>query len=288
MIHTLERVLGALLLAVFVVVSFYGFGHAASGPAIGPFAGTFGAFVLTVSVTSARGLGWAMYSSDYSRYLPADTSAWRIFGAATGGTVAAGAWIGVLGAALGTVAAVSDPTTLVSQQLPHTLGTITLIFLLGSTLASTVLDLYSGAMAALVAGIAIPRWVSVVVVTGCGTIAAWLAGQTDFASSFQNFLLLMSYWLAPWTAVTLVALFWRDRGRVDLALLYDRTHKFGRGLPAVLLGVLAAVPFMNQSLYTGPLASAHPALGGIGHMVGFAVAGLAYALMTASSARAAR
>lgn len=288
MIHTLERVLGALLLAVFVVVSFYGFGHAASGPAIGPFAGTFGAFVLTVSVTSARGLGWAMYSSDYSRYLPADTSAWRIFGAATGGTVAAGAWIGVLGAALGTVAAVSDPTTLVSQQLPHTLGTITLIFLLGSTLASTVLDLYSGAMAALVAGIAIPRWVSVVVVTGCGTIAAWLAGQTDFASSFQNFLLLMSYWLAPWTAVTLVALFWRHRGRVDLALLYDRTHKFGRGLPAVLLGVLAAVPFMNQSLYTGPLASAHPALGGIGHMVGFAVAGLAYALMTASSARAAR
>jgi purine-cytosine permease-like protein len=45
--------------------------------------------------------------------------------------------------------------------------------------------------------------------------------------------------------------------------------------------VAAAVPFMSQSLYTGPIAAAYPGLGGIGHVVGFAVAGLAYAAFTA-------
>ena len=282
MIHSLERVLAVLLLVVFVVVSFYGFGHAHFAAPAKPLAGAVGAFVLTVSVTSARGLGWSAYSSDYSRYLPAGTRPARIFGAAAGGSAIAGAWIGVLGAALGTVGTVSDPSAMVSEQLPSVLGTVTLLALLASTLASTVLDLYSGAMAALVAGIRIPRWVSVVGVCGLGTVLTWFAGQNDFAGQFQNFLLIMSYWLAPWAAVTVVAFWWRDRGgKPNLTQLYDRGHRFGWGLPATLLGVAAAVPFMSQSLYTGPIAAAYPGLGVIGHVVGFVVAGLAYAAFTA-------
>jgi NCS1 family nucleobase:cation symporter-1 len=281
MIHSLERVLAILLLAVFVVVSFYRFGHAHIAAPAKPFAGGVGAFVLTVSVTSARALGWSAYSSDYSRYLPAGTRPARIFGAAAGGSAVAGAWIGVLGAALGTVGTVSDPSAMVSVQLPSVLGAVTLLALLASTLASTVLDLYSGAMASLVAGIHIPRWVSVVGVCGLGTVLTWFAGQNDFATQFQNFLLIMSYWLAPWAAVTVVAFWWSERGRKpNLTQLYDRSHRFGCGLPATLLGVAGAVPFMNQSLYTGPTAAAHPGLGGLGHVVGFAVAGLAYAALT--------
>lgn len=281
MVHSLERVLSVLLLAVFLVVSVYGFGHVQAESPTALVMGSVGAFVMTMSVTAARGLGWSAYASDYSRYLPADTSPGRIFCAAAGGSIVAGVWIGVLGAALGTVGTVSNPSELVSAQLPAVLGTVTLLALLASTLASTVLDLYSGAMAALVAGVRIPRWVSVVGVCGVGSVLTWFAGQRDFADQFQNFLLVVGYWLAPWVAVTVVGCSWRERGREpDLEPLYDRSHRVGWGLPATLLGVAAAVPFMSQSLYTGPIAAAYPTLGGLGHAVGFAVAGLAYLALT--------
>jgi NCS1 family nucleobase:cation symporter-1 len=282
MIHVAERVLAAVLVVVFVVLSVYGFGQAQATSPVEPFAGTVGAFLLTVSVTSARSLGWATYTSDYSRYLPAGTPPARVFAAAAGGSALAGAWVGVLGAAIGTIGSVSDPSSMVSDILPAAVGTVVLLSLLASTLASTILDLYSGAMAALVAGVRIPRWASVVGVCAVGATLTWFAGQFDFASQFQSFLLLMSTWLAPWTAVTLVAFWWRAPS-LQLEQLYDRRHRFGWGLPATLLGVAAALPFMNQTLYTGPVAAAHPGLGGIGHLIGFVVAGLAYAILSARS-----
>jgi NCS1 family nucleobase:cation symporter-1 len=282
MIHYVERTLAVLLVAVFAVVSAYGFAGAHLASPSKPFAGTVGAFILTVSVTSARGLGWAAYSSDYSRYLPSGSRPGRVFLAAAGGSTVAGVWIGVLGAALGTAGMVADPSSMVSKLLPHVIGSVVLVSLLLSTLASTVIDLYSGAMAALVAGFRIPRWVSVVVVGGLGSILTWFAGQHDFATQFQNFLLLTGYWLAPWAAVIVVAFWWRERRtQPRLEKLYDRGHRFGWGLPATLLGMAATLPFMNQSLYTGPIAAAHPGLGDIANFVGFAVAGLAYAALTA-------
>ncbi|MFC1437502.1 cytosine permease [Streptacidiphilus sp. N1-10] len=282
MIHTVERVLAVLLVAVFAVVSVYGFAHLHAAPAQGPAAGTAGAFVLTVTVTAARCLGWASYASDYSRYLPQHTSPRRVFLAAAGGTALAGVWIGVLGAALGTVGFISDPSSMVSGLLPAALGTVTLVSLLLSTLSSTVIDLYSGAMGALVAGFQVRRWVSVLVVGGLGSVLAWVAGQGDYATSFQNFLLLTGYWLAPWAAVMVTAFWISGRGSaVDTAVLYDRRHRFGRGLPAALLGLAATVPFISQTLYTGPVAAAHPGLGDIGPFVGFAVAALAYTALTA-------
>ncbi|WP_329126127.1 purine-cytosine permease family protein [Streptomyces sp. NBC_01465] len=280
MIHYVERVLAAVLVVVFAVVSVYGFGDAASSPAATPFAGAAGAFVLTVSVTSARCLGWASYASDYSRYFPEATSKKRVFGAAFGGAALAGVWIGVLGAALGTLSVVSDPSAMVSGVLPASLGNITLFCLLLSTLASTVIDLYSGSMAALVAGVRVERWVSVVCVGSLGAVLAWFAGRHDWAGQFQDFLLLTGYWLAPWAAVIIVAYWWRERS-TPVARLYDPAHRYGWGLPAVLVGVLTSLPFMSQSLYTGPIAAAHPGLGDIGHFVGFAVAGLVFAALTA-------
>ncbi|MFJ9127136.1 purine-cytosine permease family protein [Streptomyces sp. NPDC102340] len=277
LIHTVERVLAVVLVVVFAVMSVYGFGAAHATAPVAPADGSTSAFLLVVAVTSARVLGWSAYASDYSRYLPAQSSPRRVFLAAGGGGALAGVWIGSLGAALGTVGALDDPSAMVSGLLPNALGTVVLLCLLLSTLASTVIDLYSGAMAALVAGFSIPRWVSVLVVGGLGTALAWYAGHGDFAAQLNDFLLMTGYWLAPWGAVMIVA-YW-GRGRRALADPYDPGHRFGRGLPCVLLAIAAELPFMNQSLYTGPLAEAHPVLGSFGLFVGFAVAGAAYTVV---------
>jgi NCS1 family nucleobase:cation symporter-1 len=281
MIHNVERGLAVLLVAVFAVVSVYGFGEAGADAPGEPSAGSTAAFLLVVAVTAARVLGWSAYASDYSRYLPALAAPKRVFLAAGGGSAVAGVWIGALGAAIGTAGAVADPSSMVSGLLPHAVGTVVLLSLLLSTLASTVIDLYSGAMAALVAGFTIPRWVSVLVVGGLGTGLSWYAGHGDFAQQLQDFLLMTGYWLAPWTAVMVVAYWWRERGTYGIPRLYDTGHRFGWGLPSVLLALLVEVPFMNQSRYTGPLAGAHPVLGSLGLFVGFAVAGLVYAALSA-------
>ncbi|WP_299541495.1 cytosine permease [uncultured Streptomyces sp.] len=281
MIHAVERGLALVLVVVFAVVSVYGFGDARAAAPVAPSDGSTAAFLLVVAVTAARGLGWAGYASDYSRYLPADAPARRVFLAAAGGSAVAGVWIGSLGAAIGTAAAVDDPSTMVSGLLPDALGAVVLVALLVSTLASTVIDLYSGAMAALVAGFAVPRWVSVLAVGGLGTVLSWYAGHGDFASRLQDFLLMTGYWLAPWAAVLVTAYWWRERGVHDTARLYDARHRFGWGLPAVLVALLAELPFMNQSFYTGPLAAAHPGVGPFGLLVGFAVSAALYAALTA-------
>ncbi|MFE2427900.1 purine-cytosine permease family protein [Streptomyces sp. NPDC059373] len=281
MIHYVERGLAILLVVVFAVVSVYGFGEVRAQAPSEPFAGSTAAFLLVVAVTAARVLGWSAYASDYSRYLPASAKPGRVLLAAGGGSAVAGVWIGVLGAAMGTAGAVDNPSAMVSGLLPDVLGTIVLLSLLLSTLASTVIDLYSGAMAALVAGFTIPRWVSVLVVGGLGTALSWYAGHGDFAQQLQDFLLMTGYWLAPWSAVIITAYWWRKRGTYGVTRLYDPGHRFGWGLPSVLLALLVEIPFMNQSLYTGPIAAAHPALGPLGLFIGFAVSGLAYAGLTA-------
>ncbi|MEV5518702.1 cytosine permease [Streptomyces flaveolus] len=279
LIHTVERVLAVLLVVVFAVMSVYGFGDAEVAAPVAPADGSTASFLLVVAVTAARVLGWSAYASDYSRYLPATSRPRRVFLAAGGGSALAGMWIGSLGAALGTAGALDDPSGLVSGLLPHTVGTVVLFFLLLSTLASTVIDLYSGAMAALVAGFTIPRWVSVLVVGSLGTVLAWYAGHGDFATHLNDFLLMTGYWLAPWAAV-MIAAYW-GRGRRAVADPYNPGHRFGWGLPCVALALAVETPFMNQSLYTGPLASAHPGLGALGLFVGFAVAGTAYTVLTA-------
>ncbi|MET9383292.1 cytosine permease [Streptomyces sp. NPDC002928] len=281
LIHYVERGLAVLLVIVFAVVSVYGFKEAGAEAPGEPAAGPTAAFLLVVAVSAARVIGWSAYASDYSRYLPATARPGRVFLAAGGGSAVAGVWIGVLGAALGTAGAVADPSSTVSRLLPDMLGIVVLLSLLLSTLASTVIDLYSGAMAALVAGFTIPRWVSVLVVGGLGTALSWYAAHGDFARHLQDFLLMTGYWLAPWAAVIVTACWWRERGRPAMSKLYDPGHRFGWGLPAVLLAVAVEIPFMNQSLYTGPIATAHPAVGSLGLLVGFAVAALSYAALTA-------
>jgi NCS1 family nucleobase:cation symporter-1 len=279
LIHMVERGLAVLLVVVFAVMSVYGFGEARAAAPVGPADGSTAAFLLVVAVTAARVLGWSAYASDYSRYLPATSRPRRLFLAAGGGSAVAGVWIGSLGAALGTAGALDDPSHMVSGLLPDALGTVVLLSLLLSTLASTVIDLYSGAMAALVAGFSIPRWVSVLVVGSLGTALAWYAGHGDFATHLNDFLLMTGYWLAPWAAV-MIAAYW-GRARRAVADPYDPAHRFGWGLPCVALALAVEVPFMNQSLYTGPLAAAHPGLGPFGLFVGFAVAGATYTALTA-------
>lgn len=290
LIHALERYLALVLTAVFVAVSVYAFPHAHTGlgfqPKVAGPLGHSGAFVLTAAVAFSYVLGWVPYSSDYTRYLPADTKPVRVFHAAFWSMLVSGVWLEVLGAAIGTVKFVGSPTDLVTSFLPHALGIVAMVGVIVGTVTANVLNIYSGALSGLVLGVRMPRWVAAVVVGVLGTGLSWVAGRHDFYAHYEVFLFLLSYWIAPWLAVMLVDGALRSRrgqqAAAETAQLYRRRPVVGLGFLAWLLAIAASVPFMNQPNqggsigFVGPFASGHPTFGDLTYAVSFVLAGALY------------
>lgn len=275
-IHIVQRVFAAVLLLTFGIISFYGFGDLGHGLLVQSHPGS-GAFLIGMGATSARSLGYSMYASDHTRYLPQQTRRMRSFAAGFGGCAVGGLWIGTLGAALGSVARTDDPTTVVANVLPQSLATLALIALICSTSVSTVIDLYSGSMAALATGLRVPRWVSAASVGGLGYVICIVAGRYEFPTLFQGFLQLSGYWIAPWAAILILYLILSARdGSVSASVFYDHTHTGRGGATALVIGIICAIPFMQQDIYTGIIARNVPGLGDIGYIIGFFAAAIAY------------
>jgi NCS1 family nucleobase:cation symporter-1 len=91
----------------------------------------------------------------------------------------------------------------------------------------------------------------------------------------SNFLLLLDYWITPWLAVILLDFYWlrkRDPAGFGGAKPWNWS-----GLLAYGIGLAASVPFM-QHFIEGPFRSW---FGGadLSYFIGFAAAGIAYALL---------
>jgi purine-cytosine permease-like protein len=124
-------------------------------------------------------------------------------------------------------------------------------------------------------------WRRAVVALGLGAIGFVLAllGLNDAGHAYENFLLVIAYWISPWLAVVLVDQFLR-RGQPVGSLLSDTTHRNWTGFAAFLVGVVVSVAlFANQSLYTGPIPKLVPQVGDVTFLVGFVVAGAMYAAL---------
>ncbi|MER7080047.1 nucleobase:cation symporter-1, NCS1 family [Saccharopolyspora kobensis] len=282
-VHRVERALVVVMAVLFLIITGYGIARGDLGAGGDPGTNTLsGAMLMTVAICSSRTFGWAIGASDYTRYLPRGTSRRRLRWAAFGGAAIAGLWMHLLGAAIGTAISPDSPTDLVTQLIPNGLAVLALVALLASTVAGSVLDIYSGSLALLMADIPLRRWVSALLTGILGAALGWWAGHTEGAvfGNFQNFLFLVGYWIGPWLGVTLVDFLVHRRDDVDVDVFYDRTRRVGAGLPAFLIGVAVSIPFMHQSLFTGPVAAAVPQLGDITYWVGGAVAAAAYYFLT--------
>jgi NCS1 family nucleobase:cation symporter-1 len=286
LIHAFERWMAALLTLIFAAVTVVALGHihfATAANVKAPlWSGVAGSFILAFGVAFSYVLGWVAFASDYTRYLPAETPPRRVFRPAFWGVALSCIWLEVLGAGLATALPHLDvPTDLVTGFLPHPLAVLAMLAVVLGTMTANVLNIYSGSLSVLAIDVApvralFPRrWVAVLILGTLGTVLS-LAGQHGYYARYTDFLLLLAYWVAPWSAVVLVDYFLVRRGNYRTAEFYDRRRGVGPGLPAWALGVLASVPFFNQSLYTGPIAKAAPQLGDISYYVGFLVAGAVY------------
>ena len=280
-IHRVQAVMSVVLVVAFVALAVkvvldhpITFADSATG---GDFAG---AVVLFSTITLSLAISWAPYASDFSRYLPASTRPSGVFWFTLLGLTASYALGEGIGLALGT--ALGDQTAAgVSTLLGGgVLGAVALLVIALAAVSSNAMNDYSGSLALQTVGVRVRRPVSAVVVTVLAFALILWMHSGDLAAKFQNVLLVVSYWIPPFLGVVVPD--WLRRTRrsreVDVLAELRRPVRSWAAIVAFVVGFAAAVPFMNTTVYTGPVAAAlHGA--DLAYYAGFVVSLVAYTLL---------
>jgi nucleobase:cation symporter-1, NCS1 family len=299
LIHRAEQWLTYLMIVIFGIftITLFFIHYPAGTFAVGtfkasPFFGQFG-------VVAGYQISWAIYVSDYSRYMPPNVGVRSTFNWTYWGSAFGGAWMMILGAVLAAWAGKNfDGTGIaelnaVGDHVFDGFGAVVLIVAAIGLASVTALNMYGGSLTLISAvdsfrkvrpTLAI-RVITVGLTAALSLIGA-LAASKHFLSNFNNFLLLILYLFIPWTAVNLVDYYIVRRGHYAIAEIFNPHGMYGRwgwrGILAYLVGFAAMTPFFNVgTLYEGPAAKA---LGGadISFFIGLPVAAILYYVFSRS------
>jgi len=277
-IHRMQAVMTVLLTITFAVftVRLLG-GHQVVTPPTESGPGLAAAFVMEVTIALSVSISWASYASDYSRYLPARTSRAAVFGYTFAGLASAYVAVQAIGIAAGSLVADQSAEGVRSVMGGGVLGALALVAITFGAVASNAMNDYSGSLALQTVGVKVRRPVSaaVVAVIAFGLIM-WLYSG-NLTERFQGVLLFVSYWVPAFVAI--VTIDWRRRsaGRDLIDPAAETTSRVDAlaALASFILAFAAAVPFMNTSLFVGPVADRlHGA--DLAYFVNFVVAAALY------------
>ena len=241
--------------------------------------------VAVALIVSAGGLSWANTGSDYSRYLPSNSSARQVFWYSTLGGYLPAVLLEILGAAMASIATTAtDPISGIPDALPGWVAIPYLLFAIVTLLAVNSMDLYSSGLTLQSLGLPLARWKCVLLDLVICTVLCFLVVFNDsFSKYYAQFLGLLIIWLAPWFAIYAVDWLLR-RGSYDAPALVDSTRRgrywrhggfFLPGITAQLAGMIAAALWINSSAFVGPLSHA-TGESDLSVFTGLAVAGAVY------------
>lgn len=281
LVHTFERYALPLLGVVFLIGAVIVFSKADLGAPGKPIPG---AFLIETAAAFGYACGWNPYASDYSRYLPA-TSDRRRAGLFAGlGIFVSCVVLESAGAAMVSAAgkAANVDPGVYTDLLPTFLGKLTLLCIAVGAVAANALNIYSGAMSFLALGVKLPprrARAIVAVVFGVAGFVLALFGLKNAGENYENFLLVIAYWIGPWLGVVLVDRHLR-RGTDVTSVALDTKHVNWAGPIAMFAGMVVSIwLFSNQTKYVGVVPKAHGGIGDITFLVGFLVAGALYAVL---------
>ena len=277
-IHRVQAVMTVVLIITFAVFAWKLIGghQVISLPTVSG-ADLGGAFVLEVTIALSLAISWASYASDYSRYLPVNTSRAAVFGYTFAGLAVA--YIAVQAIGVAAAGELTDQTAAGVRQIMGggVLGALALLVIALGSVASNAMNDYSGSLALQTVGVRVRRPVSaVVVVIIAFALIMWLHSG-DMAARFQGVLLFVSYWIPAFVAIVAIDWRYRSAGR-DVVNPAEETTPRRDAIVALLTFVVAfaaAVPFMHTNLIVGPAATAlHGA--DLAYFVNFLVAAAVY------------
>jgi nucleobase:cation symporter-1, NCS1 family len=231
-------------------------------------------------------LSWGPFVSDYTRYLPKDTSGRKLFWCIYAGNVVATVFACAVGAYLAALLPALGPV----QAIGKISGSWALVVMMLSLINSDTLNAYTGAFQVLAfanmwrrfrSESVMLRIVPFLAVMAVGVVTAFL-GYKSFVTNLSNFLDVLLVIFIPWSAVNIVDYFLVRRGHYDVASFFIPNGIYGkfswRGLVAYAVGLAVEFPFVSQPDYTGPLVKY---LGGadISWLIGWFVAAIVYLVL---------
>ncbi len=285
LVQYFERYASYILGVIFLVATVVIFMHADLGAPVKGGGFSIGGFTLAAGAAFGYAAGWNPYASDYSRYLPAGTSRRTIAWAAGLGNFVSCIVLMAAGAAAATIAGFSldNPTDSFTASMPLVVRDFTLVAIAVGAIAANALNIYSGAMSFLAAGVKIRFALRrALVALGFGIIGFFIAWSAlpDAGGSYENFLLVIAYWIAPWLGVVLVDRYLRRNTEIASIVPDHARYRNAAGVIAFLIGLVVSVGlFSNQVFYTGLIPKSAPAVGDLTAIVGFVLSAAAYYLI---------
>jgi nucleobase:cation symporter-1, NCS1 family len=261
LIHAFERYAFPVLVIIFLIASVWMLskGHPGAKHSTIP-----GGFLIELGATFGYAVGWNPYASDYTRYLKPDSSRRAIAVWAGLGLFLSCVLLEIVGAAAATIpSAVSvanntgNPTAAFVSVFPTWLADLTLLAITIGAIAANALNIYSGAISFTAIGVKLPLHIRrAIVALGFGTIGFFLAwsGLSDAGTKYNNFLLIIAYWIGPWLAVVFCDALLRRRRSTEEneRLLFDKKYTNWAGPVAMAVGAAVSIwLFANQTEYTG-------------------------------------
>ena len=281
LVHAFERYAFPVLAVIFVLAAVIVLSKA--HPAMPAFTKDepppLGGFLLTISAAFGYAAGWNPYASDYTRYLPTQTRSASVALWAGAGLFLSCALLEIAGAAVVTAKQTAVNPSSFTNLLPTAIGKLTLLAICLGAVSANVLNVYSGAMSFMSIGLKLPlSRARAIVAVVFGLIGLVLAsfGLKNAGANYENFLLVIAYWIAPWLGVVFVDRFLR-RGQLTGALAQDRRFHNWAGPIAMVVGVVVSIwLFSNQTKYVGVIPKHHPKVGDVTPEVGFLLSAVLY------------
>jgi len=252
-IHTFEKYMAIVLAVMFAVLTVAIAGQASTGIARTDAvsgADQIGSFILYSTIIASFVLAWALYASDYTRYLPENTPSSRVFWWTVLGLTLAAGWIETLGLLVADKATQAGAVDTINTILSGTpLAALAMLAIGIGTVAVNAMNDYTGSLSLQAAGIRVPRVYSAILVAVLGFgVTLWL-NAGDLVGKVENILLFLSYWIAPWAAVVLAD--WRlRRGRANVGRLvnFSSLPSGTLALAAAIIGFVVSLPFQQSSV----------------------------------------
>ena len=298
LLHFVQRCLTYILIVVFAiitVIAIVNFSSSSAASAASHLGWNGTAFLVQLSLAAGYNISYAVYVSDYTRYLPSNASAPKLIAWTYAGAAGSAIWLMSLGAVLASYIPNAEAISAIRKIGDQLFPGFGIIAVLVSTLALISIMGVNAYGAMLTGTSAVDGFRQVrptvrlrvigLVLVGLVTLVVALLIPDDYLGSFNDFVIMMLYFLIPWTAVNLVDFYFVRKGKYAITEIFNPRGIYGRwawrGVVAYLVGFVAMIPFFSTTFYAGPVSQA---LGGadVSFVIGLIVSGGLYLIFSRS------